>query len=149
MLNTVLVIEAECNDTDIRMVDGQTPDDGRVEVCINGAWGSICDDYWDTRDATVACRQLGYDGRKVPNYPSCSVNYSYVTVSYPLLRYGNNNPLVMHLDDVYCDGSEIKLTECDHRGFGVHNCLKGRDGAGVICTSTSLCLCTTSLDELH
>ncbi len=34
--------------------------EGRVELCINNTYGTICDYRWDTLEAQVACRQLGY-----------------------------------------------------------------------------------------
>lgn len=49
-----------CDDGDIRLQDGSTPNEGRVEICYNNHWGTICDDFWDSNDAAVVCRQLGY-----------------------------------------------------------------------------------------
>ena len=51
-----------CSDGGIRLVGGTRPNEGRVEICLNNRWGTVCDDAWGTVDANVACRQLGYSG---------------------------------------------------------------------------------------
>ena len=58
-----------CIDGDIRLIGGRQSEnfnEGRVEICSNGVWGTIYDDgSWDSRDAMVVCRQLGYNSNLV------------------------------------------------------------------------------------
>ena len=56
--NILLVIV--CKEGEIRLRNGSTPYEGRVEICTSNSWGTICNDGWSRKDALVACKQLSY-----------------------------------------------------------------------------------------
>ncbi|NXW63172.1 HIPL1 protein, partial [Eurystomus gularis] len=91
---------------------------GRVEVYINGEWGTVCDDGWSSSAAAVVCRQLGFP---------------YVVRASKKAEFGEGTSLRILLDDVQCFGQEKTLLECSHADVGTHNCSHEED-AGVVCS---------------
>ncbi|KFO11622.1 Neurotrypsin, partial [Balearica regulorum gibbericeps] len=100
----------------VRLVDGESTKEGRVEVFLNGQWGSVCDDGWTDRDAAVVCRQLGFSG----------------TAKARAMAYFGEGHGPIHLDNVECSGTERALGQCARPDTGIHSCWHSED-AGVIC----------------
>ena len=101
----------------VRLVGGSSSLEGRVEIYLNNQWGTVCDDEWTLPDARVVCQQLGLG-------PALQARSG--------ASFGQGTGQI-HLDDVQCDGDESTLSDCTHRGVGVHNCGHSED-AGVVCS---------------
>ena len=52
--------QVPCITGQLRLAGGNIANEGRVEICINNVWGTVCGSSWGTTDASVVCRQLGY-----------------------------------------------------------------------------------------
>ena len=111
-------------------------------MCIHGYWGTICDNSWDSRDAGVICRQLGYSSFGTiltRNLCGQRVYYDYNFLSntgaLPYLNsfFGRRNGPIL-LDSVSCNLSESNVVNCTHNGFGITSPYCDHDDdAGVQC----------------
>ena len=119
-LQKIIIIIISHTSLGIRLVDSvsSTPGivSGRVEVYINGIWGTICDDGWDIRDAVVACKQLGY----------------WTAIESTCCGGIGQRQRNTWMSNVNCFGWETSLVQCAHRRS--HNCPNSRE-AGVTCYS--------------
>ena len=102
--------------TPIRLVGGHNDHEGRVEVLINGNWGTVCDDGWSIHAGNVVCRMLGLG-------PASSAPTS--------AAFGSGTGDIF-FDGLSCLGTEEDLSECRHHVHGDHDCSHSED-AGVIC----------------
>ena len=101
-------------------MNGTTTSDGRVEMCVNNSYSTICDSQWDIRDARVACRQLGFSDAS-----TFSVTYGhswaliniFLLIDVTALRqsvFGEGSGQIL-LSQLLCNGGEMALQRCPSR----------------------------------
>ena len=106
--------ESAVPDGSLRLVNGLSEHEGRVEVYYFGQWGTVSSYQWDLLDAIVVCRQLNYSTANTTKQYRC------------------NSSTPVWLSYVQCTGLESKLTQCKNRGPRL-NTPSYYSAAGVVC----------------
>jgi len=99
----------EAVDGQLRIIGYQGPHEGQLQVFHEGVWGAICDDFFDSDAAEVACREMGYTngGSQLDS---------------GVYDYESGDSQSFWLDNVLCNGGEPRLIDCGHNPWGDNNC---------------------------
>ena len=100
----------------IGLVGGSVVYEGRVEIFRDNSWTTVCDDGWDSTDADVFCRQIGYPGAEF---------------SYGLAEFGQGSGTIQ-IRNVACTGTETDIRDCTFSTDANIACTHSED-AGVRC----------------
>ena len=143
-----------CTDGSLRLQNGTSALSGGVELCLNNAWGTICDQGFGTADATVICQQLGFantskrrKGRGHSEHIDQHGLYSLGTDATALrgAAFGRGiGPIFMEF--LACSGSETSILSCT--SYLQHTCDHSRD-VGVICQGKKVRPCSKCGDSAH
>ena len=122
-----------CIDDTVRLSGSTVKYAGRVEICIETRWTSLCDQSWDFKDAQVVCRELGYSPFGIATATLCSgIKLFYCTGAVPTYNCYTKDQLSFGITDINCTGLEEHLVNCSHSNAVLYNC-NSCDDAGVVC----------------
>ena len=108
----------------LRLQDGPSLNEGRLEIRYKNLFGGVCDDNFGASEAATACHQLGFAGAEQV-VPCC---------------HGQRRHGEIWLDDVDCNSREVWLYNCTHGGWGVEDCHLLEE-VGVKCNGTPHNMC--------
>ena len=114
---------AACTTGNISLVDGNAVTNGRVEICLGGYWGTVCDKGFNELEAMIVCKQLGYphEGAEVR------------TGGF----YGGSTEYGIALTSLSCQGNEQSIIDCVFGTGSDVNCNHDND-VGVVCQDTCI-----------
>ena len=98
----------------VRLVDGGFYNEGRLEVYYSGRWGTVCNNGWNDKYASLVCAQLGFGS------------------SGKLADFGAGTGSIF-LENVRCSSNDIILASCSHYGVGITVLCNHNDDVGVKC----------------
>ena len=93
--------------------DGVSAREGRVEVCINHAWGTVCNQHFTQGDAEVVCGQLDGFYKDGKNILVEAISVTNNLIAGAMVRRPSPGSGPVFLQGLSCDGNESSLMACE------------------------------------
>lgn len=127
----------------MRLVNGTSNQAGRLEVCTNGIWGSVCGTGFDVTDAYVVCKELGLgvSGNNMISMVAFIITTSYFSfvkepIVYTNSYFGDGDGAIVY-SNFACRGYEGSVLECAKQEYGSFTCSRN-NVVGIICQESKL-----------
>ena len=122
-INIIIIISISTLTAKVRLADGVSPNEGRLLVYYNEAWGEVCDSYdtpWSKTNSHAICRILGF-------------SYALYATQYAATVYGQKIEFAW-LRGLRCEGNESNVSDCPEARWGTFHC-SANNGIGLICST--------------
>jgi serine protease 12 (motopsin) len=131
----------------MRLMGGRNEREGRVEVFLDGEWGTICGDLWEDTQTKVVCRQLNFFAEDQSKLASGGYDTELLFLHLSVVLTVAHNPEFfsgegtgpVHMDSVLCNGDEPLLVNCSYSVKS--DCSHSKD-IGIVCPGKNLRLLT-------
>ena len=114
------------------MTGGSAPYQGILEIFVNEQWGTVCDDYFGSDEAIVACSQLGYTGyysysSRQSGDSSAPIFMDDVDCSYSVAQKGKDTKEKFHTRLADCAKKDTNVPFTKGTFWKIHNCDHSED----------------------
>ena len=102
-----------CTDYDILLVGGASPNEGKVLMCLNGVWGTLCDETFSKTDAQIVCYEAGYSGgMKHLYYVHIFIKINNVGGLVYSAHFANSSNEILLVTDIDCSENDTRIEDC-------------------------------------
>ena len=140
-------VTVDCVDGEVRLFEGETELEGRLEVCFSRRWGTVGSEGWSQVNTKVVCNDLGYELDTGMHLLACyyinllkQIGYSYS--SRPL-----SNSMPVHLNNVRCSNKELTLLDCSYSRNNSSN--YHSNDIGIRCKKSKLVAIIAKSEYIH
>ena len=101
-----------CTDYDIQLVGGASPNEGKVLMCLNGVWGTLCDETFSKTDAQIVCYDAGYSGGMKYLYYVHILILNNVGGLVHSALFANSSSEILLVTDIDCSENDASIKDC-------------------------------------
>ena len=117
MMMYIILHSAPCKNGEVRLVEGESEKEGRLEICFDHRWGTVSSDGWSETEAKVVCNDLGYELMNGKSFNIGTIimhsTFFFSKANGYLPRPALSKPT--YINTLRCSGRDLTLLDCSYK----------------------------------